>query len=64
MIQATAANYSSMYQDVANRRRTEIRYLLGYACAVANRHRLALPHLQQLQLRLKEHLQLHGLPSD
>ncbi|MQA55409.1 putative 2-dehydropantoate 2-reductase [Pseudomonas piscis] len=64
VIQATAANYSSMYQDVANQRRTEIRYLLGHACAVANRHRLALPHLQQLQLRLKEHLQLHGLPSD
>lgn len=64
VIQATAANYSSMYQDVANGRRTEISYLLGYACAVATRHRLALPHLAQLQRRLLEHLESRRLPSD
>lgn len=64
VIQATAANYSSMYQDVANGRRTEISYLLGYACAVAARHRLALPHLAQLQRRLLEHLESRRLPSD
>ena len=40
VIQATAANYSSMYQDVANQRRTEISYLLGYACQAAARHQL------------------------
>jgi 2-dehydropantoate 2-reductase len=27
-----------MYQDVANARRTEISYLLGYACQAAARH--------------------------
>ncbi len=64
VIQATAANYSSMHQDVTQRRRTEIRYLLGHACEAARRHQLALPHLQQLQVRLKEHLRLRGLPSD
>lgn len=64
VIQATAANYSSMYQDVANARRTEISYLLGYACQAAARHRLALPHLQQLQARLVEHLLARGLASD
>lgn len=64
VIQATAANYSSMYQDVANRRRTEISYLLGYACSVASRHRLSLPNLERLQRRLVEHLQQRGLPSD
>ncbi|KWU50856.1 putative 2-dehydropantoate 2-reductase [Pseudomonas palleroniana] len=64
VIQATAANYSSMYQDVANRRRTEISYLLGYACEAAARHQLALPHLQQVQARLVEHLRAHGLASD
>ncbi|MNQ12834.1 2-dehydropantoate 2-reductase [compost metagenome] len=62
VIQATAANYSSMYQDVANRRRTEISYLLGHACATAARHQLNLPHLQGLHERLKAHLQQRGLP--
>ncbi|MGY2400936.1 putative 2-dehydropantoate 2-reductase [Pseudomonas sp. SDO5271_S396] len=62
--QATAANYSSMYQDVASARRTEISYLLGYACQAAARHQLILPHLQQVQARLVEHLRARGLPSD
>ncbi|NWD59654.1 putative 2-dehydropantoate 2-reductase [Pseudomonas sp. IPO3774] len=64
VIQATAANYSSMYQDVASARRTEISYLLGYACQVAARHQLSLPHLQQLQARLVRQLSARGLPSD
>ncbi|QXI29926.1 putative 2-dehydropantoate 2-reductase [Pseudomonas vanderleydeniana] len=64
VIQATAANYSSMYQDVAQGRRTEISYLLGYACAAAARHHLSLPHLEQLRERLATHLANHGLPVD
>ena len=64
VIQATAANYSSMHQDVANHRRTEISYLLGYACQAAARHQLVLPHLHQLQARLVEHLRARGLASD
>jgi 2-dehydropantoate 2-reductase len=64
VIQATAANYSSMYQDVASARRTEISYLLGYACQAAARHQLTLPHLQQLQARLVQRLSARGLPSD
>ncbi|VVO15692.1 putative 2-dehydropantoate 2-reductase [Pseudomonas fluorescens] len=64
VIQATAANYSSMHQDVTSGRRTEISYLLGHACAVASRHQLNLPHLNQLQQRLIEHLRTRGLPSD
>ena len=64
VIQATATNYSSMYQDVANARRTEISYLLGYACQAAARHQLVLPHLQQLQARLVEYLRARGLASD
>ncbi|MCY1522720.1 2-dehydropantoate 2-reductase [compost metagenome] len=62
VIQATAANYSSMYQDVAHGRRTEISYLLGHACTTAARHQLGLPHLQGLHERLKAHLQQRGLP--
>ncbi|WP_392890966.1 putative 2-dehydropantoate 2-reductase [Pseudomonas migulae] len=64
VIHATAANYSSMYQDVMNQRRTEISYLLGYACKVAARHQVNLPHLNQLQQRLISHLHSLGLPSD
>ncbi|QOY70535.1 MULTISPECIES: putative 2-dehydropantoate 2-reductase [unclassified Pseudomonas] len=64
VIQATAANYSSMYQDVANARRTEISYLLGYACQAAARHQLAVPHLQQVHARLVTHLLARGLASD
>lgn len=64
VIQATAANYSSMYQDVAQGRRTEISYLLGYACASAARHQCPVPHLEQMQVRLIRHLQALGLPSD
>ncbi|HUE94501.1 putative 2-dehydropantoate 2-reductase [Pseudomonas sp.] len=63
VIQATAANYSSMHQDVSQGRRTEITYLLGYACAAAQRHRLTLPHLQALHERLLAHLTARGLPS-
>ncbi|MBD8255237.1 putative 2-dehydropantoate 2-reductase [Pseudomonas fluorescens] len=64
VIQATAVNYSSMYQDVANARRTEISYLLGYACQAAARHQLAAPHLQQVHTRLVAHLLARGLASD
>ena len=63
VIQATAANYSSMHQDVAQGRRTEIAYLLGHACATALRHRLVLPHLTALHERLVQYLDAHGLPS-
>lgn len=64
VIAATAANYSSMHQDVARGRRTEIRYLLGYACSAAQRQGLQLPHLQQLQQRLQSVLRARGLPLD
>ncbi|MBI6631764.1 putative 2-dehydropantoate 2-reductase [Pseudomonas paralactis] len=64
VIQATAANYSSMYQDVANARRTEISYLLGYACQAAARHQLAVPHLQQVHAQLVAHLLARGLASN
>lgn len=64
VIEATAANYSSMHQDVAQGRRTEIGYLLGYACAAARRHGLRLPHLWHLHRRLQAHLAARGLPQD
>lgn len=64
VIAATAANYSSMYQDVAQGRRTEIRYLLGHACATATAFDCPVPRLNQLRLHLIEHLSARGLPCD
>jgi 2-dehydropantoate 2-reductase len=61
VIDATAANFSSMHQDVAHGRRTEIAYLLGHACAAAQRHQLAVPRLAQLRTRLAEHLRQRGI---
>ncbi len=63
VIQATATNYSSMHQDVRQGRRTEIAYLLGYACDAAQRHQLVLPHLQALHSQLLAYLAARGLPS-
>ena len=42
-LRETANNYSSMYQDVANRRTTEIDYLNGYICKLAKQAELACP---------------------
>jgi 2-dehydropantoate 2-reductase len=63
VIQATAANFSSMHQDVAQGRRTEIAYLLGHACATAQHQSLVLPHLAALHERLRHYLDARGLPS-
>lgn len=63
VILATAANFSSMHQDVSQGRRTEIAYLLGYACDAAQRHQLLLPHLNALHGQLLTHLNSRGLPS-
>jgi 2-dehydropantoate 2-reductase len=64
VIAATAANYSSMYQDVAQGRRTEISYLLGHVCATAHALECPAPDLNRLRLRLIEDLKARGLPSD
>lgn len=63
ILQATQANYSSMYQDVKQARPTEITYLLGYACTEAQRLGLELPHLQRLHQQLQQELSALGLPS-
>ncbi|RFQ00626.1 putative 2-dehydropantoate 2-reductase, partial [Pseudomonas putida] len=64
VILATAANYSSMYQDVRAGRRTEVHYLLGHACRAADRHGLQLPELERLLRRLVDNLRGRGLPCD
>ncbi|MBF7729631.1 putative 2-dehydropantoate 2-reductase [Pseudomonas sp. N040] len=64
ILQATAGNYCSMLQDVQRRQRTEIRYLLGQACAEAAQRQLHLPGLGALQARLRQYLLSLGLPAD
>ena len=64
VIKATAANYSSMYQDVTQGRRTEISYLLGYLCTAAARHGCEASSLNRLCERLVRHLAAKGLPSN
>ncbi len=64
VIGATAGNFSSMYQDVAAGRRTELSYLLGYACHAAAQESLPVPRLADLQQRLQALLARRGLPTD
>lgn len=64
VIQATAANYSSMHQDVAGRRRTEIGFLLGHACKAGRGAQCPVPRLEHLHARLSAHLAAKGLPAD
>lgn len=63
VILATAANYSSMYQDVRANRRTEVHYLLGHACRAAARHGMTAERLEHLHQRLVDNLRARGLPS-
>lgn len=64
VIGATASNYSSMYQDVAQGRRTEIRYLLGYVCNVAAQRSIEAPLLNDLRRQLMVYLAAKDLPDD
>jgi 2-dehydropantoate 2-reductase len=48
VIKLTAANYSSMYQDVAHNRATEINNINGYICQQASLHHLDVPNNQYL----------------
>jgi 2-dehydropantoate 2-reductase len=63
VISATARNYSSMYQDVAAGRRTEIQYLIGHACAEAERCSVPVPRLDALRQALIARLRDKGLPT-
>ena len=63
IIRATTSNHCSMLQDVQRGQRTEISYLLGHACAQARQRGLQVPLLEDLQQRLRTHLQALGLPD-
>lgn len=63
VIEKTAANSSSMRQDVLNQRRTEIRYISGFACAQSLALECHTPTLHTLHAQLKDALHAHGLPT-
>ena len=54
VIRMTAANYSSMYQDINNRRMTEIDYINGYLIEQAQRHGIACPENEALYREIKQ----------
>ena len=64
VIEATAANLSSMQQDVRAGRRTEITFLTGEACRRAAALELSLPALRDVHQRLLARLAERGLPCD
>lgn len=63
VIEKTAANSSSMRQDVLHQRRTEISYITGFACTQSLQLRCDTPILHALQTQLQEVLQAQGLPT-
>ncbi|MFA5678906.1 MAG: 2-dehydropantoate 2-reductase [Pseudomonas sp.] len=64
VIQTTAANSSSMRQDLRAGRRTEIDFILGHAYRTARREGLSTPTLDSLYRQLQTHLGQCGLPQD
>lgn len=52
--QATAQNYSSMHQDIAHHRPTEIEFITGYLCKVAARHQIPTPTNLALYNKIKQ----------
>lgn len=61
VIEKTAANSSSMRQDVLNQRRTEISYMTGFACAQSKALGCYTPTLAALHAQLEETLRTRGL---
>lgn len=53
VIRATAANYSSMQQDIAHQRPSEIDFITGYLLNRASYHGIATPYNQELYQAIK-----------
>ncbi len=64
VIRNTAANRSSMLQDVQQGRRTEIRYITGFALQQCQQLNLDCPQLTALHEQLQQQLRQLGLPDD
>lgn len=64
VVENTAANSSSMRQDVRAGRRTEIAFISGYVLEQARKIGVKLPQLEQIHCKLQRHLASLGLPTD
>ena len=53
VINNTAQNYSSMHQDIANQRKTEIDFITGYVIEQARRLNIQVPENERLLLEIK-----------
>ncbi|MGB0893626.1 MAG: ketopantoate reductase family protein [Parashewanella sp.] len=53
VVELTANNYSSMYQDVVHHRETEIDYINGYLVKLAQKHNISVPENQKLVEQIK-----------
>ena len=59
VIEATANNYSSMYQDLQQNKektatKTEIDFITGYLITQAEQHQIDVPHMQQIYRQIKQ----------
>lgn len=63
VINSTAANSSSMRQDVHKQRRSEISFITGFACAQSLALECPTPALHALHQQLQNMLHAHGLPT-
>ncbi|YCO04340.1 2-dehydropantoate 2-reductase [Vibrio sp. VNB-15] len=54
VVNATAANYSSMRQDVFHQRRTEIDFITGYLLKAAEKYQMSTPENAKLYQRIKQ----------
>ena len=63
VIEGTARNRSSMWQDVHYQRRTEIQFLSEFAVAQAQSMGIAVPQLYSTHQQLQDYLHAHGLPT-
>ncbi|MGR5131354.1 2-dehydropantoate 2-reductase [Vibrio alfacsensis] len=54
VVNATAANYSSMRQDVFHKRRTEIDFITGYLLQAAKKHHISTPENAKLYQHIKQ----------
>jgi 2-dehydropantoate 2-reductase len=54
VLKATAANFSSMQQDIEHQRKSEIEFITGYVLKIAKHHHIEVPNNQRLYCAIKD----------